>query len=95
MLALVFPPLYFVSGKERERNEEEFKNKKQTTNPPLIQEQIFGYLQEKNLSLASHTLHIVLFIDLLYLHGIVLGKCHVEHITEPIHTVGILYPGEV
>lgn len=54
----------------------------------------FSYFQEKDLSFASCSLHFALFID-LYLHGIVLGKCHVEHIAEPIHRVGILYPREV
>jgi len=36
-----------------------------------------------------------LFTDLFYLHVNVLGKCHAEHITEPIHIDGILYPWEV
>lgn len=64
-------------------------------NPLLIQTQIFSYFQEKDLSLASCSLHFALFIDLLCLHGTVLGKCHVECITERVNTVGILYPREL
>lgn len=85
MSDLVFPPLFFDAGEKGMKNQQ----------PPPSYPRTNICAFSKNLSLSSHSLHFALFIDLLYRHSIVVGKCQVEHITEPMHTVGILHPREV
>lgn len=94
MSGLVFPPsVLMLEGNKREEWQRQNKNQKPATPPSYPRTNICAF--PKNLSLSSHGLHFALFIDLLYRHSIVVGKCQVEHITEPTRIVGISHPREV
>lgn len=65
---------------------------KKQPNPLLIQTHIFSYFPEKDLWLASLSLHFALIIDLLYFVSLCLVNVTLNIAQS---AVGILYPREV